>query len=220
MPRTVNTPDPRREYQRGRILATLKEGQLTAQQLADRLHLSRSGTQWHLNAMMAEVPRLVHVAGHAPNPNRQRSAPMYDLGDKPDAKCPRARVPKGRITVMDRREQILKKLGARQMTAAELASEMHLQRARVYLIDLHAEGKVYVSGWRQDAFGGWRFPVYAVGSVPDVARPKPQDGHEKCARYWARLKADPHRHGHYLQRNRMRKKPQTWLSALTGWGRT
>jgi hypothetical protein len=216
MPNDVRKPDPRRAYQRTRILAAVQAGPLTAQQVADKLHLSRGGAQWHINGMMAEKPRLLHVAGHARNQEGQRSAPTYGLGDKPDVPFRKARAPKGRVTVDDRYEQIMKKLGARPMTAAEVVDEMLLQRARVYLIDLHAAGRIHVVSWRQDASGAWRSPVYAVGAAADAERPAPQSEHEKCARYWVRLKADPHRHGHYLQRNRMRKNPQTWLSALMG----
>lgn len=216
MPRAPNNPDPRSAYQRARILAALKEMPMTAQQLADTLHLSRSGTQWHLNAMRAEKPRLVHVAGHARNPDGHRSAPIYGPGDKKDVKCVKSRAPKGRVTVADRHAQILKLLEARPRTAAQLVADMFLQRARIYVFDLHAAGKVRIASWEIRPDGGYPSPVYAVGSGPDAQRPAPQTSHEACARYWAKLKADPHRHAHHLQRNRLRKKPQTWLSALMG----
>lgn len=214
MSRAPNNPHPRRTYQRDRILAALKCESLTALQLADKLHLSRSGAQWHLNLMMNETPRLVHVAGHARNPDGHRSAPMYGIGDKPDVKCPKARVPKGRITAADQHARILKMLAAKPMTAAEVVQAMLLQRARIYVIEMHAAGKLHIAGWKQDASGAYRSPVYAAGPGDDAARPAPQTEHEKSARHWAKIKADPHRHAHLLQRNRMRKTPQTWLSAL------
>jgi hypothetical protein len=198
------------------MLEVLAGGPMTAQQLADKLHLSRSGAQWHLNALMEQKPRLAHIAGFAPNPKRQRSAPLYGLGDKKDAKCVKTRAPKGRITVADRHAQILEMLAEKPRTAAEVVDEMLLQRARIYIFDLHAAGKVRIARWRAARAGGYPSPVYAVGSAPDAPRPKPQTGSESSARYWKKLKADPHRHGHHLQRNRMRKKPQTWLSALMG----
>lgn len=214
MQRDSNQPDSRRAYQRARILACLQVELMTAQQLADKLHLSRSGAQWHLNLMMDEVPSLVHVAGHARHPAGQRSAPMYGLGDKPDVKCPKARAPKGRITAEGRKTQILKLLANKSLTAAEVVGELRLERARIYVIELHAAGVVHVAAWKQDASGAYRSPVYAAGAGSDAARPDPQSVHEKGARAWARLRADPHRHGLHLQRNRMRKTPQTWASAL------
>jgi len=216
MPRDTTTPDPRREYQRSRILAALADGPLTAQQLADRLHLSRSGATWHLQSLRSETPRLVRIAGYAPSPKRQRSAPLYGLGGKADAKCVKTRAPKGRITVEDRHAQILTLLAERPRTAAEVVSRMLLQRARIYVFDLHAAGKLHIASWKQDATGAYRSPVYAVGPGHDAVRPAPQAEHEKCVRYWTKLKSDPKRYDHYLHRNRMRKKPQTWLSALMG----
>lgn len=216
MGRGATNPDPRRAYQLGRILDAIETGPKTAQQLADKLHLSRSGVQGYLKAMMREVPRLVRIAGYAPSPNRQRSAPMYGLGAEPDEKCVKTRSPKGHVTEADRHSQILRLLEEKPMTAKEVVTEMNLQRARIYMFRLHQAGKVHISAWRQQAAGGYPSPVYAAGPGEDVSRPEAQSEHEKCARYWAKLKADPHRHGHYLQRNRMRKQPQTWLSALMG----
>lgn len=214
MPRAVNIPDPRSAFQRGRIVGALADGPLTARQLAAKLHLSLSGVTLHLSAMRTSKPRQVRIAGYAQNPNSQRPAPRYGLGSNADAKFKRSRAPKGRITAEDRKASILKLLGERQMTATEIAKAMLLERARVYVIEMHAAGAVHVAKWKQDSTGAYRSPVYAAGPGVDAARPEPQSEHEKCARYWARLKADPHRHAHYLQRNRMRKVPQTWLSAL------
>jgi hypothetical protein len=216
VPRLANNPDPRRAYQRERILAALQVELLTAQQLADKLFLSRSGVQWYLKAMMKESPRLVRIAGYAPSPVRQRSAPMYGLGAEPDEQHIKSRAPKGHITVADRHAQILAVMGARWMTAKEVVAELGVQRARLYVFQLHDAGRLHIVAWRQHPKGGYPAPVYAVGAREDAPRPAAQSEHEKCARYWAKLKADPHRHGHYLQRNRMRKQPQTWLSALMG----
>lgn len=214
MPRAANNPDPRTAYQRGRIAEALAGGALTARQLAATLHMSLSGVTLHLAAMRSSKPRQVRIAGYEPNPNSQRPAPKYGLGSNADAKFKRSREPKGRVSAEERKAKILSLLGEREMTAAELAKAMLLERARVYVIEMHAAGVVHVAKWKQDSTGAYRSPVYAAGPGVDAPRPEPQSEHEKCARYWARLKADPHRHAHYLQRNRMRKVPQTWLSAL------
>lgn len=187
---------------------------MTSQQLGDKLHLSRSGVQIYLQEMMAENPRLVHIAGYEPSPTGYRAAPKYALGDKSDAKYEKSRAPKGRITTEDQCKKILRKLRARPMTAAEVVEEMLLQRARIYVFDMHAAGRVHITSWKQDATGAWRSPVYAAGAGQDAPRPGPQSQREKGARAWQKLKADPHRHGLLLQRNRMRRKPQTWFSAL------
>lgn len=213
MPRDANTSVSLRDYQQGRILAALADGPLTAQQLADKVHLSRSGVLWHLRAL-GKAPRWVCIVGYAPAPVGHRRAPLHGLGDKKDAPYPRSRVPKGVVTVEDRKAQILKLIGARQMSSAEVAESMSLQRARQYVCELHAAGKLYIAAWRARADGGSSVPLYAVGSLPDVPRPAPMTEHQKNARHWAKLKADPHRHGLLLQRNRLRKKPATWASAL------
>lgn len=214
MPRAANNPDPRRAYQCGRILVALEVEALTSQQLGDKLHLSRSGIQKYLQEMMAERPRLVHISGFEPNPDGHKAAPKYALGDKEDAAHERSRAPKGRVTAEDQYKKILRKLRIRPMTAAEVVKEMLLQRARIYVFEMHAAGRIYISGWKQDATGAWRSPVYEAGTGQDVPRPGPQSQREKGARAWQKLKADPHRHGLLLQRNRMRKNPQTWFSAL------
>jgi predicted ArsR family transcriptional regulator len=216
MTRAINNPDPRREYQRGRILTALKNGPLTAKQLGEKLHLSRSGITIHLAAMRAQTRRLVRIAGYCPSPSGQRAAPMYGLGADTDAKYVRTRAPKGHVTAADRKGQILKLLRSKGMTAAGVVDELGLKRARIYVFDLHSEGSVHISGWQQRPSGGSPAPIYAAGSGPDAVRPATQSVHEKCARAWARLKADPHRHGLHLKRNRLRKNPQTWLSALMG----
>lgn len=214
MPRAANNPDPRTAYQRGRITEALADGALTARQLAARLHMSLSGVSIHLAAMRNSKPRQVRIAGYLPNPNSQRPAPKYGLGSNADAKFEKSRAPKGRITAEDRKASILKLLGDRQMTAAELVKAMLLERARIYVIEMHAAGAVHVATWKQDSAGAYRSPVYAAGLGADATRPAPQSEHEKSARHWKKLKSDPHRHAHYLLRNRMRKVPQTWLSAL------
>lgn len=216
MPRHASNPDPRREYQRGRILAALEAGPQTAKQLGERLHLSRSGVTIYLAAMKSESPRLIHVVGFHPSPVGMRPAPMYGLGDLEDAKYVKTRAPKGKVTATDRHKQILKILRVKKLTGAEINSELGLKRARIYVIELYAQGRVHIAGWQQRPTGGSPAPVYAAGRAPDAPRPTTQSVHEKCARAWAKLKADPHRHGLHLQRNRLRKKPQTWLSALMG----
>jgi predicted ArsR family transcriptional regulator len=213
MPRASNSSDPRAAFQRGRIAEALADGPLTARQLAARLHLSLSGVTLHLAAMRL-APRQVRIAGYAPNPDSQRPAPKYGLGSNADTKFKKSRSLKGRISADDRKARILQLLGERQMTAAELVNAMLLERARIYVIEMHASGAVHVAKWKQDGTGAYRSPMYAAGPGIDAARPNPQTPHEKCARYWAKLRADERRYDHHKQRNRMRKKPQTWLSAL------
>lgn len=206
--------DPRREYQRGRILAAIASEPLTAQQLADRLHLTRDGINLILAGMRAEKPRLVHVAGHTPNPNGGRPAPMYRPGDKKDAQYVKTRAPKGRVTLEQQLERILKMIAAEPMTAVAVTERMGLKRARLYVTDLHDQRKVHIHSWNQHPMGGYPSPVYAVGNLPDAPRPEPMSTREKNARHWARLKADPQRHALHLQMQRVRRKPQTWFSAL------
>jgi hypothetical protein len=208
------TPDPRREYQRGRILAAIASEAMTAQQLADRLHLTRDGINLILAGMRAEKPRLVHVAGHAPNPSGGRPAPMYRPGDKKDARYVKTRAAKGRVTLEQQYSRILKLLATEPMTAAAIVEKMELQRARLYVTTLHDQRKVHIHSWNPHPIGGYPSPVYAVGEGEDAPRPAPLSTYEKNARHWAKLKADPQRHALHLHMQRVRRKPQTWFSAL------
>jgi hypothetical protein len=213
MPVATKNPDCRRDRQRARILAAIQAEALTSQQLADKLHLSRSGVQLHLTVMTAETPRLVHIASYTPAGYRKKGGPMYLAGDKKDAEYPKARRAKGRVTVEQQKARILKLLGTRQMTVAEVADEMLLRRARIYMFELREAGKIHIAGWRSHP-SAYPSPIYAIGGAPDVARPAALTESEKCSRHWAKLKADPHRHGLHLLRARVRRKPQNPFSAL------
>lgn len=214
MPRDTNILNTLRAYQLGRILAAMAAGPMSAQQLAEKIHLSRSGVQLYLTEMTRQTPRQAYIAEYAPAPVGHRRAPMYALGDKEDAPYPKARAPKGLITADDRKRQILELIGAGRKSSTEVVEAMNLPRAKIYMIELHAEKKLHIAKWRPNPDGGYPTPLYAVGDKPDVERPPAMTNAQKGARHWAKLKADPHRHGLLLQRNRMRKKPQTWASAL------
>jgi predicted ArsR family transcriptional regulator len=209
-----NTPDPRREYQRKRILAAIESEPMTAQQLADRLFMSRDGIQLHLNAMKAEKPRLAHVSGF--QPGRARPMPMYSPGDKKDAVYTKKRTPKRHLLVSEREATILKAIKEQPMTAGQLAEKLGLcvSYMRRYTARLHAEKKIHAADWLPNLHGGTRAAKYAIGDRPDAPKPEPLTAKQKNERRWATLKADPQRHGIYLQMRRVRKTPQTWFSAL------
>lgn len=206
--------DSRTEYQRSRILAAIATDSMTTQQLADRLHLSRGATQLHLTAMMTETPRRVHISGFAQVTFKSKGAPMYLAGDKEDAKYVKVSRLKGRISARERKQQILKRLAIANMSGTELVESTGLQRARVYIAELYAAGKIHIGGWRPSLVGGSPIQLYAKGHGSDVQKPPRQSEHEKRARYWAKLKSDPHRHGMYLLTARLRKKPQSVFAAL------
>lgn len=216
MPRHLNSPDPRREYQQGRILAAIASEPLTAQQLADRLHLSRDMILRHLAMLMAEVPRRLHVAGF--ETTIARPAPKYGPGDLPDAVYVPTRAPTRQNEVDEQTERAAAELKACPMTTSQLADKLGLSvsRTRFYVATLRADGKAYIKAWNAPPCGGDLAPVYGLGNRPD----KPKARKTGAQRY-RELKADPEKHERNLAKRRVlyrirksTRAPQTWCSAL------
>jgi predicted ArsR family transcriptional regulator len=215
--------DTRTAYQRGRILAAIAAEALTAQQLADRLHLTRDGINIHLKAMKEAAPRQVHVAGWVYNPQGGRPAPMYRPGDRPDAKYVAARAPTRHLQVGKQLAKIKRLLRAKPMTAAQLGQALGTSSgwARNLVVRLRAEKQVYIAGWQSPGAG--IAPLYAMGARDDVPRP-PIDPKNAYARLKHRRETDDHAREVYerdLRRRalnskikKLKAKPQGIFAAL------
>jgi predicted ArsR family transcriptional regulator len=213
--------DPRTAYQRGRILAAIAQEALTAQQLADRLHLTRDGINIHLRAMKDASPRLVYISGHVYNPDGGRPAPKYSPGDKKDATyIPTRQILQGRKDLVERTlKRVVDLLQRKPMSAKDLGDALDLApaRARWYLNELRTSTpkRVHVKRF-EPQFGGYPAPIYAAGDKPDaVYTPKTaKQVHREAMN-------DPDRRRRVITRNKVRylieskrKKPNTIFGAL------
>jgi predicted ArsR family transcriptional regulator len=215
--------DPRTAYQRGRILAAIANEPLTAQQLADRLHLTRDGINIHLKAMKEATPRLVHIAGHVYNPDGGRPAPKYSPGDKQDAVYVSSRVPTRHLQTDQNKAKIMRLLESKKMTILQLAEQIDLshQWTRHLIAGLRKDKRVHIGGWQRQTAG--IAPLYAIGNKADVKKPVMSSA-EAYKRFKARLKSDPDaKENHYVTQKRRRMKthikrlmakPQPWFAAL------
>jgi predicted ArsR family transcriptional regulator len=222
MPRHQTKPDPRGAYQRGRILAAIEKEALTAQELADRLHLTRDGINIHLKAMKAMTPRLVHVSGWVYNPKGGRPAPQYRPGDTTDAKYVAVRAPTRHLQTGEHKSRIMRLLEQKKRTILQLSDELGLshQWTRHLISELRAEGRVRIGDWQRQAAG--IAPLYVIGSKAN----KPKPTHTKTAwqRRMERIGANPDAREVYermLKRRQIkerieRMKPVTWFGALPG----
>jgi predicted ArsR family transcriptional regulator len=202
--RKLSSPDPRGAYQRGRILTAIANEPLTAQQLADKLHLTKDAINLHLRVMKEASPRLVHIAGYVYNPDGGRPAPQYRPGDHKDAVYVRTRhILQGRKEVVDKTiQRVIELLQRKPMTAKELGDTLDLApaRARWYINHLRTSEpkRVYVKRFSPN-FAGYPAPVYAAGNKPDaVYTPKtPKQVHQDAMR-------DPERRQRILARSKLR----------------
>lgn len=202
--------DARRDYQRGRILAALEDGPLSALELAQRLHLTKDGVLRHL-ASMQQAPRMIRIAAYRNTGGRP--TPLYGAGEREDAPYISTRVPKGRVTSEQQQARILKLLKKEPLSAAALSDRINLRRVGIHITRLRKAKRIYVLRW-QPTTAGYPSPVYAVGDQPDAPRPPTMSEKEKRARAWAKLKADPARHDLYRRLVRLRRNPQHPFSAL------
>lgn len=214
---------PRTERARARILDAVLAGPKTAQQLADTLHMSRDGVQIHINRLLAEKPRALHIYARLYNSVGGRPAPQYGLGDKPDAPYFASRTNLRQLIVGNTMHNIKVKLKAKPRTCKELSQELGLCGARVreYLGRLRPDG-LYIKGWVELTAG--MAPLYALGKgKADAPRPTytPQ---ERYARRKAKITLEPEIGDSYYRaqkRRRLnekiantRKKPQGPFAAL------
>lgn len=200
MSRPENYQAERGERQRGRIAWALRSAPLTAQQLADQLHLSRDAVLLHLRRMLDAEPRQVHVDGYLPAPRQGKAAPLYGAGPGVDAEYPRYRKPKAEDRV-EARIATMVELLAEPRTSGQLGELMHLSASRVcvYLAGLRAEGRIYIKAWASPPGRGDLSPVYALGKRKDKAKPR----QSRAERYKLEI-ADPERHEDMLARRRTR----------------
>jgi hypothetical protein len=119
-------------------------------------------------------------------------------------------------------EQLLALVTVKAYTRDQLQVAMGKSKPTVqrYLTHLQEEPRrIYVAKWIRTE--GNLAPAYRAGSKKDAKRPPPPSKNFYNVRRWQRIKADPHKHAlvlaqHrlYAARDRLKKNPNTWLSAL------
>lgn len=216
---------PRTDYQRGRILAALAADTLTAQELADKLHLTRDGINLHLKAMKEAMPKLVHIASYDRNTQGGRPAPRYRPGDKKDAIYQASRTPTRHLKIDQNFAATKKALRTTSMTSAQLGEVLGVTAnwARHFVARLREERQVYISGWIPLRAG--IAPLYTLGNREDVPRPV-CDKKKAYKRLKERRETDPAVREQYerdLKRRaiksriaKLKVKPPLWFAALPG----
>lgn len=207
--------------QERRIIGQLLDQPMTVRQLAEALHMCDDSIRKYLKRFLTSTPRRAYICGfHELGPGI-KPAPLYALGNKPDAKASKKPYqPKAKVDLAAwRRDQIVKEL-MQPMTVHELSEKIRLCLARTYeyLAQLRdpENQRVHVTTWKPSPIKGDLIAVYIAGKGKDVPKPKRtrRDHHE-------RMMADPERAARYrakryaewIQRS-SRKKPATIFSAL------
>lgn len=199
----------RADRQRARILAAIADKAMTATELAQVLHMSRDHAHEYLRKMKADG--LVHVASFICNHKGGRAVPCWKAGTEKDAVYVKTRAGRGDVQAM-RGEQIKAVLRGHMLSAVDIGLRLHLHPSYVrrYIRKLRDAKEIRIAGWGKLSAGGF-LPLYAVGSAPDVARAPVNPQIRKREYYY--------RHKERLSnirtmRNRLRRKPNTWASAL------
>jgi predicted ArsR family transcriptional regulator len=215
--RGPNYQKERGERQKQRILDLVASEPKTAKQLAEGIHLSLTGVLLHTKVMMRETPRRLHIAGWVPS-SGGKPAPLYGLGDVPDAAYDPIRKAKLPDRVDTRAALIRKLLEDAPLTAEQLGNAAHLSpsRTRFYLRRLRDAGEVHIKGWEPPPGRGDLSPVYALGNRTDKKKPR-----KTRAETYRKEKSDPERLARLQAKRRARhtlekyrKKPQGIFAAL------
>jgi hypothetical protein len=103
-----------------------------------------------------------------------------------------------------RLDRIREVLRSQQLTAAQLAAEIHISKRWVhpYIAHLHAAGEIHVCRWKVHSGGGDLSAVFTGGPGRDAVRPPARDEATKAREYRARVNADPDRRDAYLAKKR------------------
>lgn len=207
--------DPRTVRVRARILAILTAKPSTPREISDQIYLCIEGVINHLRRMQEEKPRLVYISGWVYNP-KGRPRPLYAAGSKKDVAYVKTKAPMGRLFGPDRKDQIFKLLSRAEYQTRAISEKLFLSEASVrsYILQLRKENKVRISHWTPQSSAP-PIPAYRAGSEPDQPRPALLTSSERSARYWAKIKANQHRHQIFLMLKRAKRNPQGWLGALT-----
>lgn len=111
----------------------------------------------------------------------------------------------------------------KSLSALELAEAVHVchPSALDYIRDLHANGQMHITGWR-DTAPGKRAALYRWGPGTDAPKPVPRTKAELQRAYIARLRKDGMAYDRLRAADRVRSvvakaksTKNTWLGALT-----
>lgn len=102
-------------------------------------------------------------------------------------------------------QRIIKALTGRQLTRAELETELHMAKVTAvrYLAHLMAETdrRIYLCKWLTGETGTIK-PVYTAGNGKDAKRPRKKSDYRRSRDYFLRSKRDPDKHEQYLKKRR------------------
>lgn len=160
--------------QRRRIIARLGCGPMSAQELADKIHLSRAAILLHIEVLRDD--KQVRIAGYRDR-IKARPTPLYGLGDESDAPYIRVRN-RPRVNKLEQRRNevetaVVKHLKLARMTSVELAALVGIANVtmRKYLMRMCSDKKIYRASWAARDGGGIPIAIWANGSLPHARVP-------------------------------------------------
>lgn len=168
--RAKNASVGRGQRNEDRVTALLVDAQLSNQQIADALHMSRDSAIIYTKRLRACTPKRIYLSGwlHAP---KGKPAPLFTAGDLPDVEylASRKRKLPNRVEVQIAR---IKTALAEPKTANQLAVAISrcISRTHKYLQMLRADKLVYIMDHAAPDGRGDQAPIYALGSLPDAVK--------------------------------------------------
>lgn len=153
-----------------RVTALLVGKQLSNQQIADALHMSRDSAIIYTRRLRACTPKRIYLSGWLPSPGG-KPAPLFSAGGHPDIEYVATRKKKLPDRVQMQIARITATL-AEPRTARQLATAISrsLSRTHKYLSMLRAAGKVYIKDFAPPDGRGDQAPIYALGNLPDAVK--------------------------------------------------
>jgi hypothetical protein len=168
--RSKNAAVGRGQRNDARVTALLADNQLSNQQIADALHMSRDSAIIYTRRLRDCTPKRIYLSGwlHAP---KGKPAPMFTAGDLPDVEYVTTRKRKLPDRVQVQIERVKAAL-AEPMTANQLAVAISrcISRTHKYLRMLRDDKLVYVMDHAAPDGRGDQAPIYALGNLPDAVK--------------------------------------------------
>ena len=168
--RANNSSVGRGQRNETRVAALLVDNQLSNQQIADALHMSRDSAIIYTRRLRARTPKRVYLSGWR-NAPKGKPAPLFTAGDLPDVEYVTTRKRKLPDRVQLQRARIKVAL-AEPKTANQLAVAISrsISRTHKYLQMLRADGLVYILDHAAPDGRGDQAPIYALGNLPDAVK--------------------------------------------------
>jgi hypothetical protein len=168
--RAKNVAVGRSQRNDARVSALLVDKQLSNQQIADALHMSRDSAHIYTRRLRDCTPKRIYLCGwlHAP---KGKPAPLFTAGDLPDVEYASTRKSKQPNRAIAQIERIKIAL-AEPKTANQLAVAIFRCNSQThkYLRMLRDEKLVYIKGLAPLDGRGEQAPIYALGNLPDAVK--------------------------------------------------